>query len=251
MKYLSLLILYVAATELSAQTFSDLNDKKDRNLYDNYSVQAFLRYTNFSDPYVETVSGTTVNMSVRGVSGYGKGDVSVNFENPTLGDLIYALLNYKKLSSSTVNKSFGSGFLGWIQVYFNAVVLKRLIIAPGFSVGDYIFGIQQPKLQEPNILEPNGYYFHLGPAVKASYVVSNNLWLEGYVHNDIGFRAGNPGGVYQNIDGYKKPYFFNVGATAYHTSRFFGGFRMCKLIDRGVNDIKATRLDISAGYMFK
>lgn len=247
MKYLLTLLVAGWITSVSAQTFSSLESRKG-NLYDDRTFNLYLRYTDFSDPYTESVNGLTANVSWRR-GGSGKGQANWHFENPTLGDFIFVLAHFKKWKESTVNKSFGAGFFGWHQIYINALVKNRLIIAPGFSMGDYIFGIQQPE-SDPATLEPNGYYFHLGPAIKVSYVITSKMWVEGWIHNDIGFRASKPSGAYQKIEGYEKPYFLNVGASLFHTSRLFGGFRVNKLIDRGVNNIKATRIDVSAGYMF-
>lgn len=252
MGYLYLVLILASATLSSAQTFSDLNSRKSDNLYEEYTFNVFLRYTNFSDPYSETIKGMTANMSFR-TGSLEKGGTSINYENPTLGDFVYVLSHWKKSQeqAKTVDKSFGSGFFGWFQMYFNAVTRDRFILAPGLSMGDYIFGINQmQKATSPHIMEPNGYYFHLGPAIKASYLISDGLWVEGFAQNDIGFKAGKPGGEYQYIKGYKKPFFFHVGANLYSTSRLFGGFRVVKLIDRGENDIKATRVDVSLGYMF-
>ena len=252
MRILYLVLILAFASSVSAQSFEELRDNHDRPMYeDNTNIMLFLRYTNVSDPYVDPIKGVTANFSLHKVKGW-KGGANWHYENPTLGDFVYVLSHWKKSQASKVDKSFGSGFFGWHQFYFNAVVTKRFIFAPGFSLGDYIFGINQTGLQTtPSTLEPNGYYFTIGPAAKVAYVISNNWWLEGFVYNDIGFKAGKPGGNYQHIDGYKKPFFFSVGANLHSTSRFFAGFRMVKLNDRGENEIKSTRLDISAGYMFK
>lgn len=248
MKYWFLLLLACAFSGATAQSFADLETKKGANLYDETLHHLMFRYTNFSDPYTETIKGFTFNYALR-KGGSAPGQANWHFENPTLGDFIYVLVNFKKWNSSTTDKSFGAGFFGWHQVYVNALVRDRLIIAPGICFGDYIFGIRQNDIGDPAVLEPNGYYFTLGPGVKASYVISKKLWVEGYVYNDIGFKASTPGGSYQKLDGYEKPYFFNVGGTLYSTSRFFGGFRVNKLIDRGAHNIKATRVDISVGYV--
>jgi hypothetical protein len=239
MKYLILFLAVGFGINASAQSFSELETKKG-NLYDSYTCGLLLRYTSFSDPYQETVKGLTANVAIR-LGRSHRGGLSWDFENPTIGDFIYVLAHFKKATESTVDKSYGSGFVGWHQIYVNAVAKDRLIVAPGLSFGDYIFGI--------GLSEPNGYYFHLGPAVKVSYLLTDKMWIEGFIHHDIGFKTGKPGGAYQNIEGYEKPYFFNVGAKVFHTSRFFGGFRMSKLIDRGVNGMKATRIDVSVGYL--
>jgi hypothetical protein len=236
-----------ATAGASAQSFSDLESRKG-NLYDDQTFNVYMRYTSFTDPYVEDVKGLTFNIAWRR-GGHEKGQANWHFENPTIGDFIWVLVNFKKASTATVDKSFGGGFFGWHQIYVNTIVKDRLIIAPGLSLGDYIFGIQMNNT-DPATPEPNGYYFHLGPAVKVSYVITSDMWVEGYIHNDIAFKASQPGGSYEKIKGYEKPYFFNFGASLFHTSRFFTGFRVNKLIDRGKNGIKATRADISLGYMF-
>jgi hypothetical protein len=246
MKGLWLALFFCAGASTLAQTFEGLEDRRGNQVYDDYTINLFTRYTSFADPYNKTVSGFTVNMGYR-VGSSRKGGVSYQFENPTLGDFIFVLFNWKKVKASNDDKSFGSGFFGWHQVYWNVIAKDRFILGTGLSLGDYIFGIKKPN-SDPAVLEPNGYYFHLGPALRASYLINDKMWVEGFVHNDIGFKAGKPGGN-QNVKGYERPFFLNVGASLHSTSRFFGGFRVVKLIDRGVNDLTATRVDVSLGYM--
>jgi hypothetical protein len=249
MKRLFLALIFCAMASTSwAQTFEGLQDRKGNQVYDAFSINVFGRYTNFADPYNKTVSGITFNFGYR-VGSSRKGGVSYQFENPTLGDFIFVLFNWKKVKASNDDKAFGSGFFGWHQVYWNVIAKDRFLLSPGISLGDYIFGINKPN-SDPVTLEPNGYYFHAGPAIKASYLINDKMWVEGFLHNDIGFKAGKPSGK-QNIKGYERPFFLNFGATLYSKSRFFGGFRVAKLIDRGVNDLTATRLDVSVGYMIR
>jgi hypothetical protein len=233
------LIFCVMASTIWAQTFEGLEDRKGNQVYDDFSINVFGRYTNFADPYNKTVSGFTVNMGYR-VGSSRKGGVSYQFENPTLGDFIFVLFNWKKVQESNDNKSFGSGFFGWHQVYWNVVAKDRFLLSTGLSMGDYIFAVRKTST-DPVTPEPNGYFFHIGPALRASYLINDKMWVEGFVHNDIGFKAKS--------GGYERPFFLNFGASVHSTSRFFGGFRVAKLIDRGVNDLTATRMDVSVGYM--
>jgi hypothetical protein len=236
---LSVLIFCAVASTTLAQSFESLEDRRGNQVYDDYSINVYGRYTNFSDPWNKTVSGFTVNMAYR-VGSSRKGGVSYHFENPTLGDFIFVLINWKKYQSSKVDKSFGSGFFGWHQVYWNVIAKEKFILSTGLSMGDYIFAVRKITT-DPGTPEPNGYFFHIGPAVRASYLINDKMWVEGFLHNDIGFKAKS--------GGYERPFFLNMGASLHTTSRFYGGFRVAKLIDRGANHLKATRLDVSVGYM--
>lgn len=246
MRYFLLMVAFAATCfSTSAQSFGDFED------FEDFSWIGMLRYTHFSDPYQPTVKGLTANVAVRAAS-FEKGGASFHYENPTLGDFVYVLFHIKKaFNNQTVDKSYGGGFFGWFQGYQNVVVKNRFLLAPGISMGDYIFGIQQPNVGPPSKLEPNGYYFHIGPALKTAVVLNNSLFLEAFVQNDIAFKASKvQGGDYEYIKGYKRPHFINVTANIHHRSRVYGGVRMSKINDRGSNDIKATRIDVSMGYMF-
>lgn len=245
-----LLILFMLGSvgQGVAQSFSALEDGKGNNVYDTRALHVFLRYTNVSGRHTATVSGLTANVSLR-YDKYGKGETSWHFENPTLGDFIHVLFKLDKISSDN-EQSFSSGFLGWHQIYFNVVAKDKLILSPGISLGDIIFGSER-LTSSPSVLEPNGYYLNLGPAFKASYLINQDMWVDGFFRYDIGFKVGKPSGDYQNIDDYEKPHFVTVGANLHHKSRLFGGVRLMKMIDRGANNDSASRLDISAGYMFR
>lgn len=160
--------------------------------------------------------------------------------------MIFVLFNIEKMDELTTEQAYGSGFFGWHQGYWNVVSTDRLLISPGITFGDYIFG---SKRADGVMREPQGYYFHLGPAFKATYVVTNQLWVDGYVHYDIGFKAGK--GTGEHVKGYPKPHFLNIGGTINHIpTKLFGAIRVNTLIDRGVNADAGSRLDISAGFYF-
>jgi hypothetical protein len=232
-----------------AQRFEDLNNRKGDNAFTDRGFHLFLRYTAVNAKYTESYGGFTFNGSYR-IDRLEKGEVSYHFENPTLGDFIWLLFNMKKMDGRKTDQAYGSGFFGWHQVYWNVVSTDRLLISPGLSFGDYIYAAERAT-EAPNIKDPAGYFFHLGAAFKTSYVVTEDMWVDGILNYDIGFRAGKPSGAYEEIKGYPRPHFLTLGATLNHApSRLFGGFRINQLIDRGKNKDSATRLDISAGYMF-
>ncbi|GCC52645.1 hypothetical protein SanaruYs_28820 [Chryseotalea sanaruensis] len=229
------------------QSLSSLEDGRGNDVYESSSVGIFYRYTSNSGKYAPTVKGSTFNINVR-KSEAGKGGRSWHFENPALGDIIWLLFNSDEVTNN-VGQTFTSGLIGWHQAYWNVVAKDKLIIAPGFSAGDYIFGSGRDQ-GSPNILEPNGYYLYAGPAIKASYLLGDRAWIDGFFHWDITFsKLKNDDGAYQNIDGYKYPHFIHLGATVYDRSRFFAGIKLVRLVDRGINNDRATRFDFSLGYM--
>lgn len=242
MKILSVLLLSVAALVTQAQSFTDLKMKNGQSAYDNVYTNYMLRYTSVSGKGTESIKGFTVNASIAEVD-VEKGGGSLYWENAWLGDLIWKLANYNKPTTNT--QVFTSGLLGWFQFYVNVVSEDRLIIAPGISAGDYIFGDNTAYT-----LEPNGYYIHIGPAVKASYLLNESFWLDGFLNVDIGagVKHNDNRSRYERVVGYPRPIFLNLTVNVVSTRRLFAGFRVNQLIDRGDNKRSATRLDLNLGF---
>jgi hypothetical protein len=232
---------------LQAQDFEGLQDKNNVNVFLKRRMNIFIRYTSLGGKYTKTYDGFTANFSYRN-EGAGKGEFSYNFENPVIGDLLWAILHGGVNNSN--EQAFSAGFIGWHKFHWNVVAGNRILIAPGFSFGDYIFGSERIGVS-PNVLEPNGYYLSAGPSLKANYVATKNIWFDCIVGTDFSFaKKDNTNANYQTVDGYPKPRFFQFTINAYHTSRFNGGLRYAQAIDKGDNKDKATRLDISFGYLF-
>ena len=244
-----ILTLFCALTSIliQAQDFEGLNDKRGVNVFERRRTNIFLRYTSVGGKYTTAVGGITANFSYR-IERSGKGEFSYNLENPIIGDLIWSILNGGVNNAN--EQAFSGGIMGWHKFHWNLVATKRLLIAPGFSFGDYIYGSERVG-SAPNVLEPNGYYITAGPSLKANYVATKSLWLDCVVGVDFSFAKLNSSGArYQSIDGYPKPAFAQIAVNVHHTSRFCGGIRLAQAIDRGSNNDSATRLDISCGYLF-
>ncbi|MEY4929462.1 MAG: hypothetical protein RI909_186 [Bacteroidota bacterium] len=249
MKFLLSIFFLLACGALYGQSFLDMKDKKGHSLYEDNWFNWLARYTYVSGKNNEKYGGFTGNVSIRSAKA-GKGEISVNYENVTLGDYIWMLANLKK--SQKLDQAFGAGFLGWVQGYYNVVATDKLIVAPGASFGDYIFGSEFPTEISPSVLsnEPFGYYFAVGPSVKVSYLLNDSFWVDGILTADIPFAKVNKGSganVYHQ-DGYPHPWFVNVTGTLYHKSKLFFSVRVNQAIDRGGNDGSASRLDVSLGY---
>lgn len=247
------LTLLLACTSLlaTAQSFSELNNNKGDNAFISNWIHPMVRFTSVSPKYTESYRGFTVNLSFH-KNDYEKFSWRYDFENPTLGDLIFLLFNIKEMDGRKTEQAFGSGFLGWHQTYLNVVATDRLLVAPGLSFGDYIFASKREDngTQGARILDPAGYFLHVGPAVKASYVITNSMWVDAFATYDIGFQVGKPSAEYKATKGYPNPGFLNVGAKIHHAKfRLFGGIRVTQLLDSGENNDGGTRMDVSVGYM--
>ncbi|MFN8335255.1 MAG: hypothetical protein U0U09_08990 [Cyclobacteriaceae bacterium] len=252
MKTIYAVLLFVAGClTVSAQSFSELNNNKGDNAFISNWIHPMVRFTSVSPKYTEAYSGFTVNASFH-INDYEKGSWRYDFENPTLGDMIFVLFNMNELDSRKTDQAFGSGFLGWHQTYVNVVATDRLLIAPGLSFGDYIFASKREDegTRGARIVDPAGYFLHIGPAVKASYVLTNSMWVDAFATYDIGFQVGKPSVDYKATKGYPHPGFLNIGGKIHHAKlRLFGGIRITQLMDSGKYNDSATRVDISAGYM--
>jgi hypothetical protein len=249
MKSILFIVLVLAFGVLHGQSFLDMKDKKSRSLYEDNWFNLMIRYTHVTGKGNESFGGFTGNVSIRSAKA-AKGEISVNYENVTLGDFFWKLANLKQ--SQKLNQAFGAGFLGWVQGHYNVVATDKLIIAPGASLGDYIFGSEIPTTVGPNMLsnEPFGYYFAVGPSIKASYLINNDFWVDGILTADIPFAKLNKGtgANYVREEGYPNPWFINVTGTLYHKSKLFLSVRVNQAIDRGANNGSASRLDVSLGY---
>ena len=245
---LSIALVFTFAV-LQSQTFLDMKDKKDRSLYEDNWFNWMARYTYVSGKANEKLGGFTGNVSIRKAKA-GKGEISLNYENVLLGDFIWKVANLKK--SEYFDQGFSAGFLGWVQGYYNVVATDKLILAPGASLGDYIFGSEIPTEIAPTIFsnEPFGYYLAVGPSFKVSYLVNKDFWVDGVLTCDIPFAKLNKGtgANYKHEEGYPNPLFVNVTGTLFHKSKLFLSLRVNQGIDRGANGGSASRLDVSLGY---
>ena len=244
------LLLVPFASSLSAQSFAELGDD-----FDDRAFRVFGRYTSVKPGSDARYGGFTVNGSLN-INGCDRWDARVRYENPTLGDLLFVvgkMLNGKKVTTASgLEHSFGSGVAGWCQVYTNVVAGDRLLVAPGFSIGDYIFSIKQ-QVDSVGIVtyDPAGYYFGGGPGLLVTYAFNRGLWIDGYVYYDLCFaKTEYSHAGYLPVEGYPMPHFLTWGMEVNHRSGVFTGVRVCTVNDRGSTGIKASRLDISFGYHF-
>ncbi|MFC5282136.1 hypothetical protein [Pedobacter alpinus] len=253
LKQFLFLFLLLGSANLSAQSFDDLKRKNGKNAFEEDWLKVFVRYTSANSKYTPNYSGFTINVAIR-EDNSKKWGLRTRYENPTLGDLFYSIVNLSKdIKNGTSTKevyddhAHGGGFLGWYQVYLNAYTSGKLIISPGITMGDYIYGSRYDKGNGKKDYDPNGYYFAVGPAIMASYVINKKLWLDGYINYDISVVKVKNDSVDPD---YKKPSFMSIGADLNTTYKFFGGFRINKLIDKGINKDNSSRLDISFGMCF-
>lgn len=248
----SIFLLFALTSTLTyGQSFEDLKDKKDRNVYEDGWFAVMMRYTHVNGKAGYSIGGLTGNVNIRHAK-IGKGKISGQYENVTLGDMIWLLGNLDR--DRDVDHAFGAGWLGWFQGYYNVVSTDKLIVSPGISLCDYIFGSKVQTEISPGTFsnEPFGYYFTAGPSVRTSYLINKDFWVDGIATLDIPyvhFKHGT-GSDTKTEKGYPNPWFTNVSATLFHKSKLFFGVRLSQGWDRGGNGGGATRADISLGYQF-
>ncbi|HMJ71176.1 MAG TPA: hypothetical protein VK508_19885 [Cyclobacteriaceae bacterium] len=244
----------VTVSGVSAQTFADLETGRGKNAFLDWSWELMVRRTQVNTKYTIDYGGTTFTMKFR-ADDYEKGGMRWHFENPTLGDLIWVLartVRGKEMPNQNSNgaeQAFGSGFIGWHNVTWNAVAQDRLLISPGMSFGDYIFASQRAG---GITMDPAGYYFHVGPSLMVTPMVTDNIWIDIYARYDITGKAGGMTNTASPTEGkYKNPNFFGLGASLKHkSSHLCFTTNYTKMIDRGANKDSASRVDISLGFMF-
>ena len=235
-----------------AQSFENMPEtRKGKNPFVHFNWELYLRRTDVSSKITPSYGGFTFNAAFR-FDAFEKGDWRWQFENPTLGDMIFVvgkLIKGKDMTNKDGSEqSFGSGFFGWHQVGWNVVAQDKLLISPGISFGDYIFATKRPG---GATLDPAGYFFHAGPSLMVTKLFTETLWLDAKIRYDLTTRAGKPSGGYTETPGYKKPHFLGVGASIKHgKSHLVGGVNYTHMIDRGGNKDSASRIDVSVGLMF-
>ncbi|MEY3399293.1 MAG: hypothetical protein RL220_1887 [Bacteroidota bacterium] len=226
----------------NAQSFDDAIDRKESPIRFSDAVHFQLRYTDVGGRYSIGEKGWTGNVTCRfdewdNISG------GYHYENTLVGDLIYRIAHYKR--PSTGEQAFSSGIVGWHQMYFDVMKKDRLIISPGISYGDLMFGSEREDTI-PQFLEPNGYYFIAGPALRTSVLLTNGLFVDGFIRYDVGMKLKGRDD-YEDIKGYPKPHFLTLMGAIYHKSHLFASARVVQMFDRGDNNDSATRVDISFG----
>ena len=237
-----------------AQTFATLAKKSGNHPMTSDIFKLYARQTSVSTKYNGNYGGITINIGIRD-DGFKKGSKRVRYENPTLGDFLYGIPKMARDVKKIVNDEaternvgedhgHGGGFFGWYQRYINVIAKDRLLISPGISAGDYIYGSKSKDAYHPD-QDPYGYFLTVGPSLLASYVISKRMWVDGYAIYDFSYAKVKNGG-----NKYPKPQFLTIGADLYTTSKLFGGVRLNTLRDRGANKDKSTRIDISAGIVF-
>ena len=260
-KYIVLALLLGCSTALDAQTFSGLTNKKGNNVFSDDWFELYLRYTSLNTRFNGSYSAPTINIGISS-NNYHVWESRFRFENPSLGDLLHGIptvakdiKNIKNDQATGItrhgwdNHAHGSGLLGWWQYYLNVVATNKLLISPGLSFGDQIYGSQYATdITSPTKHEPEGYYLYYGPALMITFVPAKSIWIDTYARYDLTcVRAENKDQVDPN---YPWPRFFTLGASVYSIHKFFGGVRLNRLIDRGYSNDASSRLDLSAGIRF-
>ncbi len=226
-----------------AQTWDEAIDRKESPIRFSDAVQWSMRYTDVHGRYTKGEKGWTGNLLLR-FDESENNNTSYHMENSLIGDFIFRIIHLKEGSKN--EQAFGSGILGWHQYYLDVLHRDKLILQVGPSFGDYLFGSERIDTV-PNVLEPNGYLFYLGPAFRGSYLLSKSMFVDAFLRYDLSVKAMGRGDD-ENLKGdYPSAHFLTLGAAFYHKRHFFVNWRLIRMIDRGDNNDAATRLDWSIG----
>jgi hypothetical protein len=255
-KIYSALLLLLFVTTANAQSFKDLKNGKNQNPFLQSSAMVFFRYTHLKGKYTDALSAPTINIAVKKDKA-NAGGLRYRFENPYLGDGIYTIVKGikrlkedKKLFERS-EQSISSGFVGWHQLSVNLPPKERF--SPGISFGDVLLATKRSTNSQSGsiVTDPAGYYFFIGPSALASYLISDKLWIDGYLKYDLTLaKVANPKSDYVDNPNYPLPSLITIGADLYTTSKVFGGLRLVRLLDRGSNNDNGTRIDLSVGIVF-
>ncbi len=255
-KILLIALLAVAQVYMAnAQSFSDIQSGKGKQIFTESIVRLYGRFIYVSSKYTDSYSAYSANIEII-KNHLGKGETRTKYVNPTLGDLLWVAPEVRKAGQAVNNgqpyipskhpwkdHAHGAGYLGWVQYYSNIIAKDNLLFSAGISAGDYIYGSRVNGTEQ----DPYGYYLAAGPALIASYVPAKWCWVDVYTNYDMSFV--NAVKKDSTDPKYPKPHFLTIGADFNTNKKIFTGVRYNTMIDRGSMNDASSRLDIKLGFI--
>lgn len=246
-------------TVCHAQSFEALRDNKGKNPFTDRWGALLVRGTHLSGKYTEGLTAATINVMLRSYR-YHKWGGHYRFENMLLGDGLYTIVRgFKRanegktrVTTDRSEQTISSGWVGAHQFNYNAIAQPRLLVAPGISAGDYTIATKRATNGQTGsqITDPAGYYFYAGPSVKTSLLLTDKIWLDGFVNYDFTLvKVANPTKDYTENPDYPLPTLLTIGVEVSTTQRLYGAFRYIGMLDAGSNKDKGNRIDLSFGYI--
>ncbi len=157
-----------------------------------------------------------------------------------------------KWGERTASTYIGDFILGWHNHAWNVVYTDNLSLAAGLHWGDYLFGYEPYKKNQNNFEnahEPAGWYGALGPAAMVDVNMANRavLHLEGSYAFTKKIKYFPDMTANKN---YPDPHFINLTAQIRSNSFIYGGMEFVRSINRGSNNLNASRTDLFVGIWF-
>ena len=216
--------------------------------WENYKgIRVHLRQTvnkNSSAAEFEGVGFFGFGMDVQ--NGNYENNLQFTYRNRIIGDFVSMIIPGNIDKIATKGTEISTGILGWWNVGYNLYQTDKLNIAPAIALHDYIYSSGD--------VEPNGYYFTIGPAFIADYELSDPFILHFEGSYCLSNRArAQSSKLGDNYDpNARDPHFINLQAEVRFNSLFFG-LSPVWIINRHVpskNVDRGYRLDIMTGLKF-
>ncbi len=250
----------ISALSIQGQSFQTFDQQK-KPWYDEFHfgvVPVFTIMSNPEAPYAESHRVAAITMQIYYKKyNLDKGDTRMFWQNRSIGDLLSLLVREIRTNEgvdreegSVLSDLIGSTSWGW-----NVNEGKRLSLAAGFNLNDYIIGATYAERLngEPVNLstgEPQGYYWTTGPSLFADFVLTDQLVLQTFASYSISmFRLVSVSNAVEDKS-YPKPHFVHLHAELQTTLRLFAGVDYTWLVNRGDLPNQTRRLDFFVGYRF-
>lgn len=261
MKRLTLLVLMCITLSANSQDLSRFYyfDKpyEDDTYLDISLTFSFLRNPVAPYPSEHHLNGKSGDLSMRSIH-YGLGESRFLYKHKLLFDLFLIVENqvngdgsayYRQVESSVTN-----GIIGWFSFGWNFISTDRLCMALGGNLNDYFLGntYRIDTFGHVKSYEPQGYWFAAGPSLFADYALTDFLVLHSHFSYSIGYwRAVSLDYADTEInDAYPKPHVAGLNIQLQTRWGIYTGLDYTRLINRGYNPNKTTRVDILLGFKF-
>ena len=259
-----LLVIFITATlSGNSQTLDDfefMGEYYADELYLGFAVSSS-HVTNNEAPYPEhhKLDGISGELTMRYMRAE-KGEISWRWQHKLIGDMTIFMTEVAKGNTHLVergeNTGFSCGLLGWWNWTMNVHEPKKYMISVGANFHDYFLGSTYqvdslPASSDRVSLEPQGYYFAIGPTIYGQYVLNKYVVLEAGVSYSIPFwRAVSLDYAIVDND-YPNPHFGQINIEAISKWGLYAGINYNWLINRGDLPNNVKRLDLTFGFRFR
>lgn len=181
----------------------------------------------------------------------------VYYHNKLVGDVFTIFNESVKNDPNIIYRSIESGLttgiLGWFNFTCNTVTTDKHSLGLGFNLNDYFLSSTYSSDSTGNgwtSLEPQGYFFGVGPSVSYIYLPSKYIFLElNGSYSFPYFQAANLSYAIKEED-YPHPHFANLSIEIQSKFGFYFSTEYNFIINRGDIPNKTRRINYIIGFRF-